>query len=47
MIARVREIMPAITKPITTYGLSDTAQVRAADIRHSAGQMHFTALGGG
>ena len=28
--ASVREIMPAITKPITTYGLSDTAQVRAA-----------------
>jgi len=44
--ASVREIMPAITKPITTYGLSDTAQVRAADIRHSEGQMHFTALVG-
>jgi UDP-N-acetylmuramate--alanine ligase len=42
--ASVREIMPAITKPITTYGLSDTAQVRAADIRHSEGKMHFTAL---
>jgi UDP-N-acetylmuramate--alanine ligase len=44
--ASVREIMPAITKPITTYGLSDTAQVRAADIRHSEGTMHFTALVG-
>jgi UDP-N-acetylmuramate--alanine ligase len=43
---RVREIMPAITKPITTYGLSDTAQVRAADVCHSAGQMHFTAFVG-
>src|SRR5688572_11636209 len=42
--ASVREIMPAITKPITTYGLSDTAQVRAVDIRHSEGKMHFTAL---
>ncbi|SEK31652.1 UDP-N-acetylmuramate--L-alanine ligase [Nitrosovibrio tenuis] len=42
--ASVREIMPAVTKPITTYGLSDTAQVRAADIRHDEGQMHFTAL---
>jgi UDP-N-acetylmuramate--alanine ligase len=42
--AKVREIMPAITKPITTYGLSDNAQVRAADIHHSDGQMHFTAL---
>src|SRR5688500_17739141 len=40
----VLEIMPAITKPVTTYGLSETAQVRAADIRHSEGQMHFTAL---
>jgi UDP-N-acetylmuramate--alanine ligase len=43
---RVREIMPAITKPITTYGLSETAQVRAADVCHSAGQMLFTALVG-
>lgn len=43
---RVREIMPSITKPITTYGLSETAQVRAADVCHSAGQMLFTALVG-
>jgi UDP-N-acetylmuramate--alanine ligase len=43
---RVREIMPTITKPITTYGLSETAQVRAADLCHSAGQMLFTALVG-
>jgi UDP-N-acetylmuramate--alanine ligase len=42
--ASVREIMAAITKPITTYGLSDNAQVRASDIRHSEGRMHFTAL---
>ncbi|MCC2681647.1 MAG: UDP-N-acetylmuramate--L-alanine ligase [Nitrosospira multiformis] len=42
--AHVLEIMPAITKPVTTYGLSETAQVRGADIRHSEGQMHFTAL---
>ena len=41
---KVREIMPAITKPITTYGLSDHAQIRAADIHHSEGQMHFTGL---
>ena len=44
--ANVREILPDVTKPITTYGLSDTAQVRAADIRHRDGQMHFTALVG-
>jgi UDP-N-acetylmuramate--alanine ligase len=42
--ANVREIVPAISKPITTYGLSDTAQIRATDISHCKGQMHFTAL---
>ncbi|HET7061676.1 MAG TPA: UDP-N-acetylmuramate--L-alanine ligase [Nitrosospira sp.] len=43
---RVREIMPSITKPVTTYGLSDSAQVRAADIQHNEGQMRFCALVG-
>ncbi|MDB5812440.1 MAG: murC [Betaproteobacteria bacterium] len=37
----VREIMPAITKPVTTYGLSEAAQVRAVDVRPDAGRMHF------
>jgi len=40
----VREIIPAITKPITTYGLSDAAQIRATNISPCEGQMHFTAL---
>ena len=40
----VREIIPTITKPITTYGLSDTAQIRATNISHCKGQMYFTAL---
>ena len=40
----VREIIPAITKPITTYGLADTAKIRATNITHCKGQMHFTAL---
>ncbi|KIO49360.1 UDP-N-acetylmuramate--L-alanine ligase [Nitrosospira sp. NpAV] len=44
--ANVREILSDVTKPITTYGLSDTAQIRATDIRHSDGRMHFTALVG-
>ena len=44
--ARVREIMSVITKPVTTYGLSDTAQVRASNIRHEAGRMRFDALVG-
>ncbi|SER30900.1 UDP-N-acetylmuramate--alanine ligase [Nitrosomonas sp. Nm51] len=42
--ANVRALMPDITKPITTYGLAEDAQVRALDIEHRYGQMHFTAL---
>lgn len=42
----VREILPVTTKPITTYGLSDTAQVRAVDISHNEGRMHFSAVVG-
>ena len=42
--ANVREIIPAITKPITTYGLVETAQVRAVGVVHRAGQMQFTVL---
>lgn len=42
----VREVMPQITKPITTYGLSEDAQVRASDIRHHRNQMKFTAVVG-
>ncbi len=37
----VREILPAVTKPITTYGLSDAAQIRAIDVKADAGRMHF------
>lgn len=39
--ANVREIMPRLTKPITTYGVSPEAQVRAVDIRHEGWQMKF------
>jgi len=39
----VREILPSITKPVTTYGTSEGAQIRAVDVRHQGGQMHFTA----
>jgi UDP-N-acetylmuramate--alanine ligase len=39
----VREIMPQITKPIVTYGLSDDAQLRAEDVTHDAGRMRFVA----
>jgi len=44
--ANVREVMPAITKPITTYGLSEDAQVRAINIQHANHQMKFTAVVG-
>ncbi len=42
--ANVRALMPKITKPITTYGFSQDAQVRAVDITHHHSQMHFKAL---
>lgn len=42
----VREVMSAITKPITTYGISENAQVRAIDIQHTSSQMKFTAVVG-
>jgi UDP-N-acetylmuramate--alanine ligase len=41
--ANVREIMPRISKPICTYGLSEGAMIRAVNIRHQGGQMRFTA----
>ena len=41
--ANVREIVPAITKPIVTYGLAEDAQVRAEAIAHAAGRMRFVA----
>ncbi len=40
----VRDILPEVTKPITTYGLREDAQVRAINIRHDACQMKFTAV---
>ena len=38
----VREILPRITKPITTYGFDETAQVRAVNPRFEQGQMKFS-----
>jgi UDP-N-acetylmuramate--alanine ligase len=38
----VREIVPDTQCPITTYGLSEDAQVRAIDVRAVGTQMHFT-----
>jgi UDP-N-acetylmuramate--alanine ligase len=41
--ANVCEILPRITKPVTTYGFSEAAQIRAVDVRAKGGQMLFTA----
>ena len=37
----VREILPFVTRPLTTYGLTPDADVRADNIRPVAGQMLF------
>ncbi|HEV8647227.1 MAG TPA: UDP-N-acetylmuramate--L-alanine ligase [Burkholderiales bacterium] len=37
----VRSLMPLITRPVTTYGLTDGAQIRAVDVEAAAGQMRF------
>jgi UDP-N-acetylmuramate--alanine ligase len=42
--ANVREILPRISKPVTTYGFSEDAQIRAVNVRHQGGQMRFTAM---
>jgi UDP-N-acetylmuramate--alanine ligase len=41
--ANVRDIIPAITKSIVTYGLAQDAQLRAQDIDHAQGRMRFVA----
>lgn len=41
--ANVREILPRISKPVTTYGFSEDAQIRAVNVRHQGGKMCFTA----
>jgi UDP-N-acetylmuramate--alanine ligase len=38
----VRDIVPQVTCPITSYGFDEGAQVRAVDVRAVGGQMHFT-----
>ena len=42
--ANVRDILPCITKPVTTYGFAGDAQIRAVNVRHENGKMRFTAL---
>jgi UDP-N-acetylmuramate--alanine ligase len=42
--AHVRAIIPQVTKPITTYGFSAEAEVRAVNARAIGLQMHFTVI---
>ena len=39
----VRDIVPQMSCPITSYGLNEDAQVRAVNVRAVGAQMHFTA----
>ncbi|MBK6601652.1 MAG: UDP-N-acetylmuramate--L-alanine ligase [Betaproteobacteria bacterium] len=39
----LREILPAITKPIVTYGLGEGAQLRAVEVANIGGRMRFIA----
>jgi UDP-N-acetylmuramate--alanine ligase len=41
--ANVRDIVPAIAKPIVTYGLAEDAQLRATDVENVGGRMRFVA----
>jgi UDP-N-acetylmuramate--alanine ligase len=40
----IREILPQVTCPITSYGFAEDAQVRAIDVRAEGGRMRFTVL---
>jgi len=40
--AAVRDIVNQVSCPVTTYGFHEDAQVRALNVRHVGGQMHFT-----
>jgi len=39
----VRDIVPQVSCPITSYGFGEDAQVRAVNVRAVGAQMHFTA----
>ena len=39
----IQSIVPQISRPITSYGFGDEAQVRAINVRPVGAQMHFTA----
>lgn len=39
--ANVREIIPFVSRPVTTYGLNDDANVRAVNVRADGARMRF------
>lgn len=39
----IRDIVPEVSCPITSYGFEEGAQVRAVDVHAVGGQIHFTA----
>ena len=41
--AAIRDIVPQVSCPVTSYGFGADAQVRAVDVRAVGAQMHFTA----
>ncbi len=42
--ANVKAILPAVAKPVTTYGFDPEAQIRAVDVTHHEGRMRFRVL---
>jgi UDP-N-acetylmuramate--alanine ligase len=42
--ANIKALMPAVAKPIVTYGFEPDAQIRAVDVVHRSGRMQFRVL---
>jgi len=42
--ANVREILPRLTKPVITYGMSEDVELRAVNVSAADGRMKFTAV---
>jgi UDP-N-acetylmuramate--alanine ligase len=40
----VKAILPQVAKPVLTYGFDASAQIRAVDVAHRGGRMHFRVL---
>ena len=42
--ANIREILPRLTKPVLTYGMSEDVELRAVNVSAAHGKMTFTAV---